>query len=131
MPLTVEFLSKIAKMQGGGFFLALELKQLRNTLIVRVKGDLDMVLADEMREEIDQRLENINTIRTLIINLDKVTFIDSSGLGVIIGRYKKISSLSGRMYIVGAKPQIYKILAFSGINKVIPMYNNEQDIVNI
>jgi stage II sporulation protein AA (anti-sigma F factor antagonist) len=67
----------------------------------------------------------------LIINLEKVSFIDSSGLGVLIGRYKKITGLSGRMFIVGARPAVHKILMFSGINKLVSMYNNEQDIINI
>lgn len=107
----------------------LELKLVRNTLVVRVQGELDMLVADKLRQEIDSRLEN-KEISTLIINLDKVSFIDSSGLGVIIGRYKKIAAQDGSMYIVGARPSVEKILFFSGINKLIPMVNSEQDIIN-
>ena len=58
-----------------------EYKTVRNTLVVRVKGELDMLIADKMRQEIDRRLEE-NNIKNLIFNLEKVTFIDSSGLGV-------------------------------------------------
>ncbi len=107
-----------------------ELKQVRNTLVVKLKGELDLVIADKLRKEIDLRLEDGN-IRNLIINLEKVNFIDSSGLGVILGRYKKIASASGRMFIVGANPAVEKILVFSGINKLVPIYSNEQDIINI
>ncbi|PKM78665.1 MAG: anti-sigma F factor antagonist [Firmicutes bacterium HGW-Firmicutes-15] len=110
--------------------MELELKQIRNTLLVRVKGEMDMLVAEKLRKEIDRRLET-KQITNLVINLDKVTFIDSSGLGVIIGRYKKISSLNGKMFIVGASPSVRKILMFSGINKLISMYNNEQDIISI
>ncbi len=108
----------------------LELKQIRNTLIVRIQGEMDMLVAEKLRKEIDRKLENKN-ICNLVINLEKVSFIDSSGLGVIIGRYKKVSALKGRMYIVGARPAVQKILLFSGINRLVSMYNNEQDIVNI
>lgn len=108
----------------------LELKLVRNTLVARIKGELDMLVAEQLRREIDNRLDN-REINTLIINLDKVTFIDSSGLGVIIGRYKKINANKGSMYIVGAKPSVEKILFFSGINKLIPMFNSEQDIINL
>ena len=107
-----------------------EYKTVRNTLVVRVKGELDMLIADKMRQEIDRRLE-ANNIKNLIFNLEKVTFIDSSGLGVIIGRYKKVSAASGRMFIVGAKNPVEKILHFSGINRLVPMYSNEQDIINL
>jgi stage II sporulation protein AA (anti-sigma F factor antagonist) len=90
-----------------------DFNQMRSTLIVRVSGELDMLVADQLRKEIDQRLE-ASSITSLILNLEKVTFIDSSGLGVIIGRYKKVTAGQGRMYIVGARPSVEKILMFSG-----------------
>ncbi len=107
-----------------------EYKQVRNTLVVRVKGELDMLVAEKIRQDIDHRLEERH-IKNLILNLEKVTFIDSSGLGVILGRYKKITAVDGRMFIVGARRPVEKILHFSGINKLIPMYRSEQDIINI
>lgn len=107
-----------------------EYKMVRNTLVVRVKGELDMLISDKMRQEIDRRLEE-NSIKNLIFNLEKVTFIDSSGLGVIIGRYKKVSANNGRMFIVGAKNPVEKILQFSGINRLVPIYRSEQDIINL
>ena len=108
----------------------LELKLIRHTLIVRITGELDMLVADKMRSDIDSKLDN-NEIKNLILNMEKVSFIDSSGLGVIIGRYKKIAGKNGRMFIVGAKSPVDKILYFSGINKLISMYNNEQDVINL
>ncbi len=107
-----------------------ELKQIRNTLVVRIRGEMDMLIAEKIRQEIDEKLKDKN-IKNLIINMEKVTFIDSSGLGVIIGRYKKVTASNGRMYIVGAQPPVEKILFFSGINKLVPMYKSEQDIISI
>lgn len=110
--------------------MELELKQVRNTLIARIAGELDMLAADQIREDIDKKIDN-SEISNLILNLEKVTFIDSSGLGMILGRYKKLKSRNGRMYIAGARPQVEKILYFSGINKLITVYRNEQDIINL
>ncbi|MGR6836341.1 anti-sigma F factor antagonist [Syntrophomonas erecta] len=107
-----------------------EFKQVRNTLVVRIKGELDMLISDKLRKEIDTRLEN-SAIKNLILDLGKVTFIDSSGLGLIIGRYKKVTGSEGRMYIVGAQPPIEKMLYFSGISKLVSMYRHEQDIISI
>lgn len=107
-----------------------ELKQVRNTLIVKIAGEFDLIIADRLRNQIDDKLKG-GSIKNLIINLEKVTFIDSSGLGMIIGRYKKISADNGKMYIVGAKPNVEKILFFSGINKLVPMYRTEQEIISI
>lgn len=110
--------------------MELDFKLIRNTLIVRIKGELDMLVTEKIRLAIDKKLEE-HSISNLIVNLDKVTFIDSSGLGVIIGRYKKISAVNGRMYIVGASPSVQKILTFSGINKLVPICKSETDIINI
>lgn len=106
-----------------------DFKQVRNTLVVRISGELDMLVTDQLRQEIDYRLDS-NSINTLVLNLEKVSFIDSSGLGLIIGRYKKVSAKQGRMYIVGASPSVEKILLFSGINKLVPLYRSEKDVVS-
>jgi len=50
---------------------------------------------------------------------------------LIIGRYKRISAKQGRMFIVGARPQVEKILFFSGVNRLVPLYKNEQEVINI
>ncbi len=57
--------------------------------------------------------------------------MDSSGLGVVIGRYKRITAKQGRMFIVGARPQVEKILFFSGVNRLVPLYKSEQEVINI
>jgi stage II sporulation protein AA (anti-sigma F factor antagonist) len=108
----------------------LDIRTIRNTVVVRTEGELDMLVAERLRQEVDEILSQ-KGVKNLILNLEKVTFIDSSGLGVIIGRYKKVSSTGGRMYIVGVQPQVEKILQFSGINRLISIYSNEQDIINL
>ncbi len=109
--------------------MEVDCKVVCNSLIVRMTGEIDMLVAERLREYIDSRLKD-HKIQTLILNLEKITFIDSSGLGVIIGRYKKMSARKGKMYIVGAKKSVEQILFFSGINKLIPMCKNEQEIFN-
>lgn len=107
-----------------------DLKLVRNTLVVKISGELDLLVTDNLRQKIDDEILS-RGVKNLILNLEKVSFIDSSGLGLIIGRYKKMKAEKGKMYIVGAKPSVEKILLFSGINKLIPLYRREQDIINI
>ncbi|HPF43115.1 MAG TPA: anti-sigma F factor antagonist [Syntrophomonadaceae bacterium] len=108
----------------------IELKMIRNTLIIRLKGEFDLLKAEKIRRLIDEKLQD-KQARNLILNLEKVSFVDSSGLGVIIGRYKKIQEKEGSMYIVGAQPVVEKILTLSGINKLIPLFKNEQEALKI
>lgn len=110
--------------------MQIDKKLVRDTLVLRLSGELDMLVSDKLRQDIDQNLE-AGKITNLIVNLEKVSFIDSSGLGFLLGRYKKMTALNGKMYIVGAKASVEKILNFSGINKLIPLYSNERDITII
>ena len=108
--------------------MELETKVIRNTLVVRIKGEMDLYVTDNLRQEIYGFFENNNKMKQLILNLTGVSFIDSSGLGLIIGCYKKVTADKGQMYIVGAQPTVEKILYFSGINKLIPILGSEQEV---
>ncbi|MFZ5641808.1 MAG: anti-sigma F factor antagonist [Bacillota bacterium] len=96
-----------------------------NTLVVRVSGELDLVVADEFRAKVDLKLDE-HPVRNLVINLQGVRFIDSSGLGAILGRYKRISAGGGKVAVVGAAPQVKRVLELSGILKIMGAYDKEE-----
>lgn len=100
-----------------------EIKQ--RTLIVRVEGEVDLHVAATFRKIIDEALEQAG-VPNLLLNLAQVTFIDSSGLGVILGRYKRISQLGGKMSAVQLQPQVEKIFELSGLLRIIKLYLTEQ-----
>lgn len=102
----------------------MEKKMERQTLLLRLDGDLDMKTAETLRQAIDNEIER-RGIRTVILNLENVQFIDSSGLGVILGRYKKLVSLGGKLKITNVPPNIFKIMELSGLPKIINFYQNE------
>jgi len=96
----------------------------RQTLFLRLDGELDMKTAETVRTMIDTEIDK-RGIRTVIINLQKVEFIDSSGLGVLLGRYKKLLALEGKLKITNVPPHIYKIMELSGLPKIIHFYTDE------
>lgn len=104
--------------------LKLEKKIERLTLLLRLDGELDMHTAAMVRQAIDLEIEK-RGIRTVILNLQDVGFVDSSGLGVIIGRYKKLLSLGGKLKITNVPPHIFKIMELSGLPKIISFYLDE------
>jgi stage II sporulation protein AA (anti-sigma F factor antagonist) len=99
-----------------------EIKQ--RTLIVRVEGELDMHVATMFRTTVEEALEK-SGVKNLILNLADVTFIDSSGLGVILGRYKRISQQGGKMSAVQLQPQVEKIFELSGLLRIMKLYPTE------
>lgn len=99
----------------------LELKVEKDTLLVYPQGDLDLVQAKKLREQVDQLLYSRGNIQKLVVNLNAVNFIDSSGLGVLIGRYKIMQNRQGQMMLCGANDNVYRILEISGMKKLMPI----------
>lgn len=91
-----------------------------NTLFVRLYGDVDHHTAKYMREEIDRELYKYNP-QTMIIDLEAVDFMDSSGLGLILGRYTKINMLGGMLKVANPSGKIEEILLMAGADKLIPI----------
>ena len=84
-----------------------------NTVWASIDGEVDMQVAGLWRDALERQL--IATLaRNLVFDFSGVRFIDSSGLGVILGRYKRVASRGGHVKIIGASPQVYKILQLSG-----------------
>ena len=81
---------------------------MRGSLVIGLNTDLDHHLADEIREVIDEVVEE-RGIRSIIFDFSKVTFMDSSGIGLIMGRYKKMHR-TGRIAIVSPCRNVERIL---------------------
>lgn len=94
------------------------MESIGNTLIVKPNGEIDQDCATDLRMEIDRELHRCHA-KNLILDLGGVTFMDSSGIGVIIGRYKHIKALGGKTMIIRPQPQVDKILELSGLKKIV------------
>lgn len=101
-----------------------EIKQ--GALAVRIDGELDMHGAEIFRETVDQALDQ-SGVKHIVLNLEHVPFIDSAGLGVILGRYKKISLLGGSMAAAHIQPQAERVLELSGLFRIIRQYKTEAE----
>jgi stage II sporulation protein AA (anti-sigma F factor antagonist) len=100
-----------------------------NVLIIYVNGELDHHNAMTIRETADDRVFN-NGIKNIIFDFAKTGFMDSSGIGVIMGRYKLVKGIGGKVGVINVKKNIDKILLFSGLNKIIERYENMENAIN-
>ena len=89
-------------------------------------GDIDHHTAQEMRENIDNAIE-LNMPTLLILDFKDVSFMDSSGIGLVMGRYRTLAKTRAELHIMNAPPQIFKILKLAGIEKLAKLggYSNE------
>lgn len=100
-------------------------KMTENTLIVRLQGELDHHTADRVKTQIEQAIESTQC-RHIILCLKGLSFMDSSGLGVILGRYNQIKARGGRMIVCNVNPAIYRLFEMSGLFKILSIEDNEQ-----
>lgn len=102
----------------------LNFKNKEDKLIVELVGELDHHYADLVRTKIDDRIDRDN-INKVILNFNGVTFMDSSGIGVVVGRYKKVKSKDGKLCVSNVNGNVGKVFELSGLFKII---NNYKDI---
>jgi len=105
------------------------IKRENNYLVVAIYGDVDLSITDSLREDVDGALENYG-VGHLIFDLSQVDFVDSSGLGVILGRYKKLAAKGGKVYLAGARSQVKKVLELSGLLRLMDEYISTADITD-
>ncbi|TYQ16397.1 UNVERIFIED_CONTAM: SpoIIAA-like anti-anti-sigma regulatory factor [Acetivibrio alkalicellulosi] len=98
------------------------------TLVANVIGELDHHSAEYVRQKIDSELIKSST-KNMVFDFSNVSFMDSSGIGVIIGRYKNIQKLNGKLAITNINEQIKRIFEMSGLLKIIPAYQNIDDAI--
>ena len=99
-------------------FMDLKLLGERKSVIVKVNTELDHHAAAEIRRAVDAKIKSSNAVN-VIFDFSKVDFMDSSGIGVIMGRYKLTGILGGKVIIFGARKNVKRIIEMSGIDKLI------------
>lgn len=87
------------------------------TLTAKLECDIDHHTAKPMRQKIDKRLSE-SAPRALILDFSAVGFMDSSGLGLILGRVERASEIGATVYLVGLSPTLMKLVRLSGIERI-------------
>ena len=98
---------------------SVKLKTCENTLWAHISGEIDHQSARIIREAIDTSLTSLSP-DALILELSGITFMDSSGLGLILGRYTQMVQLGGTFKLKDPTPEITKILVLAGVDRLIP-----------
>ena len=104
----------------------LKFENKEDKLLVYMMGELDHHSAEEVRTKIDDRLSR-EDINKLIMDFSGVSFMDSSGIGVVIGRYKKLSYKNGRVCVTNVSEAVKRVFELSGMFKIIKLYNNNKE----
>ncbi|NLN65080.1 MAG: anti-sigma factor antagonist [Clostridiaceae bacterium] len=99
-------------------FVEITVKQENQILTVFLKGELDHHTAISVKDTIDMLLVK-TPFKVLVLDMAGVTFMDSSGIGLIAGRYNRVRSIGGSMKIANPSFSLTRILKMSGIEKLM------------
>jgi stage II sporulation protein AA (anti-sigma F factor antagonist) len=105
--------------------LQIEMEHHRKALIVRLKGELDHHTAEAVKAQMESAITK-GEINHIVLSMKDLTFMDSSGIGVIIGRYKQITSKGGKMIVCDVNPAVYRLFELSGMFKILTFHENER-----
>ena|SRR5699024_825494 len=101
-----------------------------NILIVRLRGEIDHHETIALRKEWQDYLQKYN-ISHIVLNVQDVTFMDSSGIGVLLGRYKEISEQGGQFIVCSVHPQVDRLFEMAGLYKIVQTAKDEQSALSM
>ena len=87
-------------------------------LLVYLNGEIDHFCAEKLRKEIEEKLHD-QTIRRLTLDFSHVSFMDSSGIGMLIGRYKTMTQRGGQVYARNMRPSVARLFRMAGLHRII------------
>ena len=95
-------------------------------LIFKINEDIDECVAQKIRRKLDNEIERYMP-RKVVFDFDSVTFMDSAGIGMVIGRYKQTAMLGGKMALANLTESVRKIFEMSGVLRLIPEVELSKD----
>lgn len=94
------------------------IKKKNDELFACLKGEIDHHTAPELREAIDEALSLSERATVLVLDFSEVSFMDSSGVGLVMGRYRYATTLGKKVRVENLDDRNYKIMKMSGIEKI-------------
>ena len=102
--------------------LSLDTRQVGDRTVVTVGGEIDVYTAPKLRDKITE-LVNAGS-HALVIDMEKVEFLDSTGLGVLVGGLKKVRAHDGSMELICSQDRLLKIFRITGLAKVFTIHDS-------
>ena len=95
------------------------------TCILDIEGEVDVYTSPQLKQDLVHLAES--GVKRVVINLSKVEYLDSTGLGVLIGGLKRLREAGGNLALVGPGMRIQRIFEITGLNKIFDIYATEDE----
>jgi anti-sigma B factor antagonist len=104
--------------------LSLETREAGDRTVVTVGGEIDVYTAPKLRDKITELVNGGH--HDLLVDMENVEFLDSTGLGVLVGGLKKVRAEQGTMELVCSQDRLLKIFRITGLAKVFTIHDSEE-----
>ena len=98
-------------------------------LLLKITEEIDHHVAEKIRTRADFEIQKYIP-KKVVLDFNNVTFMDSAGIGMLIGRYKMVTMFGGNINMINVKPNIKKVFEMAGILKIIPIIEEEGETEN-
>ena len=107
--------------------LGLDVRNVDDHAVVDVQGEIDVYTAPKLREKLIELVSEGQY--NVVVNLEGVDFLDSTGLGVLVGALKRVKAHEGSLSLVCTQDKILKIFKITGLTKVFPINPSVEEAV--
>lgn len=101
--------------------LEIKIDQSDGLCVIALAGEVDVYTAPQLKERLIESIEGGCT--NILVDLEQVGFIDSSGLGVLVGALRRVKENSGAIRLVCSRENVLKIFRITGLDKVFPIFD--------
>lgn len=105
--------------------MPVEIMATQDRVTAFLDGEIDHHTAAAIREEIDKSIA-VNKPKNLTLDYSAVTFMDSSGVGLVMGRYRAIQPYGGKITVANLSPSIYKVMRLAGIERIAKITRSDK-----
>ena len=98
-------------------------------MVVEVAGELDLHSAPQLRAEVGRAIEQ-GGAPLLVVDLSGVTFLDSTGVGVLVGALKRAREAGGALHFCGAQPRVRRVFEITGLIGALPLFATREEALS-
>ncbi len=106
--------------------LEVTVEELGDISLIGLSGEVDVYTAPKLKDAINSLVEKGRY--HIVVDLEKVVFLDSTGLGVLVGGLKKVKSHRGELGIICNQERILRVFRITGLTKVFPVYRTREEL---
>jgi len=108
--------------------LEVSTREVGDHTVIKLKGEVDIYTAPSLRETIVDAVEKGHY--KIAVDLDEVDFLDSTGLGVLVGGLKRVKQHEGELGIICNQEKILRIFKITGLTKIFKMYKGTEELAS-